>query len=320
MTHMRYWALTMAVGVCGAFIAIERFAFGSSTVAWITFGVAIAATVLSIGALSLALMRANRTFAGLSMLQILAGALTIIAMRVFGGGTLMWLAFAGGITLLALSLRSLAMHETTIERVVYALEPASSDGIGQEVEMGQPRPARAGVSASRLSGGPETRTVAAMLPWMRWMSHIAVALMGVLVVGLSFAFGATTLSHPSVRWIAFGIGIAAICASLGLLVERGLLHNRRGVNDGLRGRLASIGVTGVVAIVAAAMIVTMAIFAGETARWLAFALGCGLAGFSLLGLGVHELTSERVRHELELGTAPTTRAAPSGFASTSSAS
>lgn len=315
MTHMRYWALTMAVGVCGAFIAIERFAFsGSSTVGWIAFGVAIGATVLALGALSLALMRENRTFAGLSMLEVLVGASIIIAMLVFSGGTLLWLAFAGGIALLALSLRSLALHETTIERVVYALEPATDAGRMEK----EPIPGRAAVSASRHAGDPRAATAAAMLPWMRWASHIAVAMMGALVVALSFAFSTGTLGHPSVRWIAFGVGIAAICTSLGLLAERSLVHDRRGLYDGLRGRIASIGVTGVVAIVAAALIVTMVIFAGDTARWLAFALGCGLAGFSLLGLGVHELTTERVRHELELRSAPAAEAAPSGLASTSS--
>ena len=35
MTHMRYWAMTFAVAIGGAFLAIERFAFAPSNAVWI---------------------------------------------------------------------------------------------------------------------------------------------------------------------------------------------------------------------------------------------------------------------------------------------
>ena len=35
MTHMRYWAMTFAVAIGGAFLAIERFAFAPTTAVWI---------------------------------------------------------------------------------------------------------------------------------------------------------------------------------------------------------------------------------------------------------------------------------------------
>jgi hypothetical protein len=39
---------------------------------------------------------------------------------------------------------------------------------------------------------------------------------------------------------------------------------------------------------------------GVDARWWAFGLGAGLVGVSLLASTIHELSSERVRHELEV--------------------
>ena len=67
-----------------------------------------------------------------------------------------------------------------------------------------------------------------------------------------------------------------------------------------RGRLAVLLVSLLGVGSAVALIVTLPIYAGTTARWLAFALGCEVAGASLLALTIHEITSERVRHELEI--------------------
>jgi hypothetical protein len=49
----------------------------------------------------------------------------------------------------------------------------------------------------------------------------------------------------------------------------------------------------------------MAVLHGVDARWTAFGLGAGMVGVSLLASLVHELTSERVRHELEVEHAAT---------------
>jgi hypothetical protein len=46
--------------------------------------------------------------------------------------------------------------------------------------------------------------------------------------------------------------------------------------------------------------VTMALHAGIDYRWTAYGLGAGLVGVSLAASLIHELTSEHVRHELEL--------------------
>ena len=67
-------------------------------------------------------MRDNQSFSGVSALSALVAGWTVIASLVFPTPTALWLAFGGGIVLLMLSLRALALHETTIEQVVRQLD------------------------------------------------------------------------------------------------------------------------------------------------------------------------------------------------------
>ena len=122
MTHMRYWAFSLSAGIGRAFIAIERFAFASTDAVWIAFAVATATAALSLAATVVALPRENHTFSGLSAVSAVVAAWTTIATRAFTTPTALWMAFAGGAALLMLSLRALALHETTVERVVQRLE------------------------------------------------------------------------------------------------------------------------------------------------------------------------------------------------------
>lgn len=285
MTHMRYWAMSLGVAASGAFIAIERFAFAPSTAVWLAFSVAIAATVLSLGAIAVSLLRENHAFSGLSALSALVGAFTILATRAFTVPSALWLAFAGGVALLLLSLRALALHETTVERVVHALE---LDGSGD----------------GTLAIGPSTtQPMAATSAWLRWLSHTGVAIAGAFVVLATFAWQAPT-QGVSVRWLAFGIGIAASAASLSALIERAVAIRADGANAA---RIAALLTAGVSAVIAIGLIVLMTVLHGVDARWWAFGLGNGLIGASLIALTGHELASERVRHELEVAhAAPTT--------------
>jgi hypothetical protein len=304
MTHMRYWAMSLATAICGGFIAIERFAFAPSTAVWIAFGVAIGATVFSLAGFMLALMREDHAFSGLSAMSGLAAGWTIIAMRVFTGPTALWLAFAGGVLMLLLSLRALALHETTIERVVHALEPA---------EPTRPSPARSVAGAASLSGrfslARSLPISDAMRSWMYWLTHTALALAGAFVVLMTFALTVPGHHHASPRWIAFGIGIAATCLGLSALLERSFARDTGAREGGMSGRLAAIGATSASTAVGIALIVLMAVLSGNTARWWAFGLGCAMVGVSLLASVIHELTSERVRHELEIAR-PTAAARP----------
>lgn len=298
MTHMRYWAMSLATAICGTFLAIERFAFAPSRAVWIAFGVTIAATLFSLAAFLVALLRENHSFSGISGLSAMVAGWTIITTRTFTGPSALWLAFAGGVALLLMALPALALHETTIERVVYSLAPAEAQAGTSSAASPASASGRAGARALRIS--------AAMRSWMYWLTHTGLALAGSFVVLLTFALG-TGHHHASVRWITFGIGIAATCMALGALLERGLASDFAGLREGLTGRVGAIMLTAASGAVGVAMIVTMLMLSGSGARWVAFALGCAMAGASLAAAVVHEFTSERVRHELEIAT-PAVRA------------
>jgi hypothetical protein len=286
--------MTFAAAVCGAFLAVDRFAFAPTTAKWVAFGVAIGATVLSLGAAGVALIRVNHAFSGLSALAAAAAAWTVIAMLLFATPTAVWLAFAGGLVVLAVSVAALAVHETTVERVVYALE-----GAGHGVFAGRAAPVGA-----MSDGGSRIAWRTAISPparsWAYWLAHTALAVTGAFIVLLTFAYRAPG-GGVSLRWLAFAIAIAAACVAVVALTAAALSHGGRRSLDGTpSGRLAALLVSLLGAGSAVALIVTMPIYAGTTARWLAFALGCGIAGASLLALTIHEITSERVRHELEV--------------------
>jgi hypothetical protein len=80
---MRYWAMTFAVAIGGAFLAIERFAFAPTTAVWIAFAVAAAAVVLSLAAALVALLRDNNAISGVSALAALVAPWRVIATLVF---------------------------------------------------------------------------------------------------------------------------------------------------------------------------------------------------------------------------------------------
>jgi hypothetical protein len=279
MTHMRYWAMTLVAAVAGAFIVVSRFAFASSNANWIIFGVAIGATVMSAGAAAVALLRDNQAFSGTSGLAALVGAFTIIATRVFTGPSALWLAFAGGSALLLLSLRALALHETTIERVVHQLEVHASGRSTVASRRG----------AIEISG--------TMRSWLYWLSHTGIALAGGFVVVATFVWPRAT-AQVSPQWLAFGVGVAAATVAFAALADRALDARTRGLSPD---RLAAVALSGAALLVAGALIAVMAAATNPyDLRWWAFGLAAGLVGVSLVALIVHELTSERVRHELEV--------------------
>ncbi len=291
MTHMRYWAMSLGVAISGAFIAISRFSFAPTHAIWIVFGLAIAAAVLSIAAAAVALLRQNHAFSGLSALSVLIAAFTIIVTRTFTLPSALWVALAGGLALLVLSLRALALHETTIERVVHALE---LDGSGD----GTLAIRRAPAHAAAVSSAPGTSfgITAVMRSWMRWLAYIGVALAGAFVVLATFAWQTPTAA-VSVRWLAFGIGIAAAAAALSALLDRAIAIAGEGASPV---RLLSAVLAGAMAAVSIALIVLMVVLNGSDARWWAFGLGAALVGTALVAATVHELSSERIRHELEI--------------------
>lgn len=297
MTHMRYWALTVAAAAAGGFIALDRFAFVPRHAIWIAFGVAIAAGVFSLAASAVALVRQNQRFSGLSVVSAIIAGFTIIATRTFTAPTALWLAFAGGVALLLVSLQALAAHDTTVERVVHSL---TLDGRGQPVAVHRTR-AVAGSPFERLRDGLEISRQ--MRHWMHWLTHTAIGVAGTFVVLTTFAWR-TPVPSVQPRWVWFGVGVAAASIALIVLVEHLLASRRQGL---AASTAAAIAMTVAAFGVAVALVVTMALH-GLDYRWTAFGLGDGMVGVALLASLIHELSSERVRHELEVATVVTTSA------------
>ena len=278
MTHMRYWAMTFAVAIGGAFLAIERFAFAPSNAVWIAFGVAVAAVALSLAAALVALLRDNQTFSGVSAVSAAVAAWTVIATRAFTAPTALWLVFAGGLALLALSLRALALHETTVEQVVHQLEVNGSGETFAAIR-------RRGIE---ISG--------AMRSWLHWLGHTGIGLAGAFIVASTFIWPHAT-PELSPRWLAFGVAAVAGAIGLGLLLD-GLVDVQRR-NLTLARTTEILLTTASVAVAAALMVLTAAHGIGNL-RWWTFGLGAGLVAASLVASIVHELSTERVRHELEV--------------------
>jgi hypothetical protein len=279
MTHMRYWAMTFAVAIGGAFLAIERFAFAPSNAVWIGFGVAVAAVALSLAAALVALLRDNQTFSGVSAVSALVAAWTVIATRAFTTPTALWLVFAGGIALLALSLRALALHETTVEQVVHQLEVNGSGETFATIR-------RRGIEISGT-----------MRSWLHWLGHTGIGLAGAFVVASTFIWPHAT-PELSPRWLAFGVAAVAGAIALGLLLDS--LVDVQRANMTVTRTIEVLLTTASVAMAGALIVLTAAQGVGNL-RWWTFGLGAGLAGASLLASIVHELSTERVRHELEVG-------------------
>jgi hypothetical protein len=279
MSHVRYWAMTLAVAAGGAFIAISQFAFVPSNAVWVAFGVAIGAGILSLTASGLALSRDTHRFSGLSALSALIAVFTIIGTRCFNPPTALWLAFAGGIALLLVSIRALVLHEATVERIMHEL-----------AVQGSGRP-----TAAVKRGGVEISGT--MRSWIHWLAYASIALSGAFVVASSFIWPAAT-AQVSPRWLAFGVGAVALVIAFGALLDRLLEISSEGTAGAAQMTAFLVGALTVVA--CAALVVVMASIANPIdVRWWAFALGSAMVGTSLLGLTVHELPTERVRHALE---------------------
>jgi hypothetical protein len=284
MTYMRYWAMTLIAAAAGGFLALDKYAFAPNHAIWIAFAVAIAATVGSLAAAGFALARQNHLFSALSAFSALIAGFTIIATRTFTAPSALWIAFAGGLSVLLVSLRALALHEATIERVVHSLE---LNGAGQPVAV-SPAQASTGSRVERLEIPSQMRS------WLHWLTHTALGLGGAFVVLATFAWPhATAAVDP--RWLWFGIGVAGVSIASVALIEYAVAAFDEGT-----GAIAEIVMTVSAAAVSAALVVTMVLQSGINYRWTAFALGAAMVGVALVASLVHELTGERVRHELEV--------------------
>lgn len=121
---------------------------------------------------------------------------------------------------------------------------------------------------------------------LRFVTNVFLMLAGGLIVVFSQA-----LTANATGWVAFGLAIAVVAGLAAVQLDRGRSVIQRGL-DGV------VGVLGVWTIIASV------VFSGGTLTWLSFAEGLGFVGLGLIGLVVHELSSERVVHSLAIAETP----------------
>ena len=177
-------------------------------------------------------------------------------------GAAPWIAFGGGLVLLALSLRGLTLHETTVERVVHQFEVSGSGETFAAIR-------RRGIEISGT-----------MRSWLHWLGHTGIGLAGAFIVAAIFVWPNTT-AELSPRWLAFGAAAGAATIGLGLLVDG--LVDVEGTNMTVP-RTIEILLTAITVALAAALIALTAAHGIGNLRWWTFGLGAGLTGVSLVAL------------------------------------
>lgn len=113
--YLNNLALTLVAG----FLVVATQAFIPTTVAWLSFAIAITFTVISLEMLVVRTTIAQRVISGLTGV---IGIWTIVASLVFPATTVVWLGFAAGAAVVALGVAGLTAHELTTERVVHSLQ------------------------------------------------------------------------------------------------------------------------------------------------------------------------------------------------------
>jgi hypothetical protein len=129
----------------------------------------------------------------------------------------------------------------------------------------------------------------------RWMLTLALAAAGIFLVVASYAFAASTATGLS---LAVGLGIVAVGVGLLAVSRRGRQYIAVPARD-VRVAIWEAVALATIA-VAAWNVVQTRVFDATTGRWLTFADSLGIVAIALIGLVVHELSTERVVHSLEV--------------------
>jgi hypothetical protein len=117
----------------------------------------------------------------------------------------------------------------------------------------------------------------------RFLTNTGLSILGAFTVVASFAWAPATFS-----WLMLAAGIVAAGLSLGIVI-RGRGTAQRTLDATIAG-------------LAAWTIVASLVFAGTVVTWLGFASGAAFVGLALVGLTLHELSTERVVHSFEVRT------------------
>ncbi len=123
---------------------------------------------------------------------------------------------------------------------------------------------------------------------IRYLSNLALALIAGFLVVATQAFDLS-----AVKWLVFAIATGATALSLGtLVIDRNVVQ-----------RVISL----VAGVVGGWTIIASLVFGLSTVMWLGFAGALALIGLAIIGLTVHEFTTERVVHSLEVQSEPSMR-------------
>lgn len=126
--RIRYLSNLMLALIAG-FLVVATQAFALPAVKWLTFAIAIGATVISLGTGALGVPLGQRI---LSALAGVIGIWTIVASLVFSLHTVMWLGFASAVAFVALAVVGLTIHELSTERVVHSIQVEHEPGVRRD--------------------------------------------------------------------------------------------------------------------------------------------------------------------------------------------
>jgi hypothetical protein len=114
-----------------------------------------------------------------------------------------------------------------------------------------------------------------------YFTNLAYLLAAGFLVVVSQAFTA-----PVVGWVALGVSTGIVIVGLAsvILTTKGL---------------PQLGHAAIV-LVALWSLIAALVFSGSLLGWLVFADGLAVAGIALVNLGIHEFSTERVVHELQI--------------------
>lgn len=126
--RIRYLS-NLVLALVAGFLVVATQAFALPTVKWLTFAIAIGATVISLGTGAVRIPLAQRL---ISAVAAVIGVWTIVASLVFSLHTVMWLGFASAVALVGLAVIGLTVHELSTERVVHSIEVEQSSRAPRE--------------------------------------------------------------------------------------------------------------------------------------------------------------------------------------------
>ena len=115
---------------------------------------------------------------------------------------------------------------------------------------------------------------------IRYASYLLTALVAGFIVVVTQAFAPSTAA-----WIAFGAGVFFIAAAFGQATWTTLPH-----------RVVHFGTL----VLGVLIVIESLLASGSAVQWLSFAGALGVLALSLIGLTIHELSTERVVHSLEV--------------------